>query len=267
MNNCIPKEVNIMVIDYLNDENESFKLLELLEIDEKYYTSKLYHPIEFINIVKYRIRKILITERKQLYELYKIQNKITHIKFGKMFNQGTDELFKSFNKKNKNSAQQKYFPKYLTHLTFGSEFNQNVDNLPDGIKVLKFGDDFNRKVDNLPNSLTRLTFGNNFNQPVNKLPESLTHLIFGYSFNQLVDNLPNNITHLGFGRIFNKSVNNLPKKLTHLALGSCFSKEIDLNKYEKLEKIIVEDFEQLNLLKNIPLYLDIVIRNQYKLLS
>lgn len=101
-------------------------------------------------------------------------------------------------------------PLSLTHLEFGKMFNQSIDNLPLGLIFLTLGEYFNQPVDKLPLSLTHLSLGEYFNQPVHNLPLSLTHLLLGEYFNQPVDKLPLFLTSLTVGNHFNQSIDKLP---------------------------------------------------------
>ncbi len=196
-----PRDVNLIVLNYLDDEAECKKILEKCGIPIKYYTSKKYHTLEeFKNNTKYRINKLIINNVNELAE---INNKtIKEIQFGHNFNQPIDGL---------PEVGRSFLPNSITHLTFGNNFNKSINKLPSSITHLEFGNNFNRPVNNLPNSITHLTFGNNFEQSVDNLPNLITHLTFGHWFNLLVNNLPNSITHLTFGERFNKCVDNLPK--------------------------------------------------------
>ncbi len=220
-----PREINLVTIDYLDDEDESLKLVILLNIEEKYYTSKCYHDAKKVirinskdryenHIIKirYKINKIIINDVDELREVCKLKIRVIQIKFSSDFDSfvNTDNL-----------------PREITHLTFGDFFNQPVDNLPKSITHLTFGIMFNQSVYNLPDSITKLTFGHKFNQPVDNLPKSITQLTFGYYFNQPVDNLSDSITQLTFGGEFNKNINNLPKGLIRLIFGFAFNKEIN----------------------------------------
>ena len=44
-------------------------------------------------------------------------------------------------------------PNSVTHLTFGRDFNQQIDILPNSITHLTFGNDFNQTINNLPNKM------------------------------------------------------------------------------------------------------------------
>lgn len=74
---------------------------------------------------------------------------LTHVKFSDSFITPINHL---------SSVGVPIFPS-LTHLTFGKCFNQMVDNLPPTIIYLKFGEQFNLYVDKLPPALEYLEFG------------------------------------------------------------------------------------------------------------
>ena len=109
------------------------------------------------------------------------------VEFGDFFNQQFD-----ISDEDSPTGKSSILPNSLTHLKFGKFFNQPVDKLPNSLINLEFGFEFNQSVDNLPNTLTYLKFGQYFNQPVTYqteisqngksptlLPNSLTHLVFG----------------------------------------------------------------------------------------
>jgi hypothetical protein len=137
--------------------------------------------------------------------------------------------------------QSKKFPLFtnLTHLTFGKYFNQPIneftipferalrEGVPSKLKYLEFGEQFNQPltVNVLPITLTHLVFGDNFNQTLNIgiLPLNLSHLVFGKCFNQKITEgmLPANLKKLVFGHDFHHLFleRELPKNLTHLSFG------------------------------------------------
>jgi hypothetical protein len=47
-------------------------------------------------------------------------------------------------------------PSSITHLTFGKFFNQEVNKLPSSITHLTFGDEFSQKVEKLPKELKKI---------------------------------------------------------------------------------------------------------------
>ena len=167
-------------------------------------------------------------------------------------------------------------PNPISYLAFVSKFNQIIDNLPNEITHLTLGYHFNQPVNNLPNSITHLTFGSCFNQPVDNLPNSITHLIFGEKFNQPIDNLPNSITHLTLKWCFNQAINKYPDSLIEfeywsysninnlpyiksliIVFGHKDNKEIT-NIPITVEKIKINDFTRIYLLKNIPFECEIM---------
>jgi hypothetical protein len=89
-------------------------------------------------------------------------------------------------------------PSSITHLSFGKNFNQPIDNLNDAISHLSFGKKFNHQIENLPDTITYLYLSECFNQPINKLPKELLNLILGSEFNQKIDALPNKIETIKF---------------------------------------------------------------------
>ncbi len=250
-----PRELNITIIEYLDNEAESLKLLEILKIDGKYYTSKEYYEICYITTfkTKYKIKNVIINTKEELNEIKQLVD-IKGIKFGCDFNEIVNGLLPknlkylefgdSFDKEVNN------LPEKVKHLTFGVMFNQPVDMLPKSISHLTFGQNFDRLVDNLPKNLTHLTFGAYFDKIVNKLPDHLTHLTFGYWFDQPVNNLPSKIKHLTFGRRFDKPVDKLPKKIAHLTVNDLFDRVIDLKKYKKMKIINLYRKSQKDLISN-----------------
>ncbi len=221
--NYFPRDLNIVVANYLNTDEESLKLLNMLNINEKYYTSKNYHRIDGINTTKYKIDKVIICSNEDGYKIYKLKKIIKRIilydcnlNLTNLPEQLTHLLFKNY------AINQPIdiLPKGLKYLRFDCKYNESMDNLPKVLTHLICSDYFNQKVDNLPQSLTYLTFSDSFNQTVNNLPQSITHLTFGHCFNQKVDNLPNTITHLTFGGYFNQKVDNLPR---NMKMRGCFT--------------------------------------------
>ncbi len=250
------RDINLIIINYLNSEKLSLKLLKILKIQTKYYTSKKYHIITRMDKVRYKINKVIVSNVNQLNKITdNYKNKIMKLKFMTKFDQKIDRLPKNMCGAcigHENIHKCTILPKNLTHLTFGRYFNQKIDNLPKNLICLTFGYSFNQSVNNLPNSITYLTFGHYFNQEVSNLPQSLTHLTFGHYFNQSVDNLPNNIINLKFGYCFNQEINNLPKQITHLRIGLCYSRETNLERYKELVEAIMVRHSQKHLFKNIP---------------
>ncbi len=245
-----PRDINLMIVNYLNKERDALGLLKILKINDEYYTSKLYYTITTANKVNYRVNKYIV---KNIDDLDKINNlKIKEISLKLHSEISTDNLQENtvglifeesysrkinIDKLPKNLVKLELdcnfnqtvdnLPKKITHLTFELKFNQPVDNLPNTIKYLTFGRDFDQCVDDLPKKITRLIFGCFFNQPVNSLPNSITHLTFGKYFNQPVYNLPQSVTHLKFGDGFNQPVNKLPENITHLKFGDYFNQPVN----------------------------------------
>ncbi len=208
-----PREINLMIIDYLDNDDESYKLLKMYGIKKKYYTSRNYHLVKYVNRKKYKIDKIIIKNVNELNKINNIKTKIRRILFDPQFNSPVNNL-----------------PSTITHLTFGYMFNQAVDKLPE--------------------ELTYLTFGDSFNQKVPKLPKKLIRLQFGCEFNQVINNFSSGITYLQFGGKFNQKITNLPECLEYLAFGCDFNQMVDLGKYKKLESVIVIHKSQVKLFEN-----------------
>ncbi len=132
---------------------------------------------------------------------------LTHLAFGKYFNQPIESL-----------------PLSLTHLEFGSEFNKEIKDLPPHLTHLTLSEDFNFPLQCIPPNLCYLKFGSFFNHPVGEILHGhshLTYLIFGYHFDQpLGDHLPSTLTHLILGHYFNQPLGDqLPSSLIHLFIG------------------------------------------------
>jgi hypothetical protein len=130
------------------------------------------------------------------------------------------ELYYPFN------IKPKKYPSNLTHLTFGKKFNQSIDNLPNSLTHLIFNSidgDFNQSMDNLPESITHIILSKKYNKPLDNLPLSLINLQTGYSYNYPLDNLPNSLNKLTIGNngkwggsVFNYQLDNLPNSLEYL---------------------------------------------------
>ncbi len=170
------RDINLMIIDYLNNEGESLRLLKILRIKKKYYTTKYCYDINELDKAKYRVNNIIIYNMEDL-------NKIKDLKIKK------SRLFICFNENEKIDN----YPKNVERLTFGHYFNQSVDNLPKNLTHLIFGELFNQPVLKLPNTITHLKFRDEFNKEVDNLPKGLINLTFGWKFDQKVDNLPNSM--------------------------------------------------------------------------
>ncbi len=204
MTSYFPRELNILIINYLNSEEESLRLLNLLEIKEKYYTSKLYFWLsEEMTCIKYKIERVTVgCDGKEIDKIKDM--KIKRIKFC------LDDFYSYINyptiivphgslstiypdSYDCDARILSFVPKEVTHLEFISNFNCRINNIPKQITHLSLGRDFNQPVDNLPEGLTHLTFGRKFDKPADNLPKTLTHLTFGTYFDQKVDNLPNTL--------------------------------------------------------------------------
>lgn len=196
--------------------------------------------------------------------VYNLPNSITHLKFGRYFNNPLNNLPNSITHLILGSdfdQQVNFLPESLVYLVFGYYFNQTVDQLPNSITDLIFGHWFNQPVDKLPNSIKCLTFGYEFNRMVDKLPRLITHLTFGYNFNQPVNELPNLITHLKFNTTFNQSIDSLPGSIVYLYLcGSAFFKSVN-NLPMSLRRIELNSNYPLKLLKKIPHGCEVVIND------
>ena len=120
------------------------------------------------------IMEIMKKQKKVVFgdKFYKpvnnLPNGITHLQFGRSFNQSLDNL-----------------PRTLKELIIAPQeiswckFNQPLDNLPIGLEclVLKLIENYNYNLDNLPYSLKELhLIVKRFNQPLNNLPDGLEKL-------------------------------------------------------------------------------------------
>jgi hypothetical protein len=139
-------------------------------------------------------------------------------------------------------------PTKLTHLVFGREFNQGVNYLPDTVTHLFFGEFFNKSVDNLPNSLVFVKFSNSFNKTVDNLPASITSIEFGKNFSQSINKLPHTVETIKFahGYIDCKIVPyNIPIKKLPSNLKKIFLKNYN-NSYDREENDrIYSNFKEL----------------------
>ncbi len=222
-----PKDLNLVIINYLSDDRESCILLLKLEIKLEYYTSKVYHKFKDIFKAMYKIDKVIIHDSGQLNKIGKLNTNLTAPKFKKM-NTILEKIKEiKFDDHFNNSLRNACFPKNITHLEFGRYFNQNVNNMPNTITHLTFGHNFNQTINKFPDKVKHLTFGYKFDDPVDNLPNTITYLIFGHCFNQTVNNLPKELKYLIFGTWFNQTVNNLPKGLKYLKFGDDFDQEIN----------------------------------------
>jgi len=102
----------------------------------------------------------------------KIPQNIIRLFMSNKFNKSVDKLL------NPNFGTSKPAPPTkLTHLVFGKEFNQSVNFLPSTITHLFFGSNFNKSVDRLPNSLIYISFGTNFRTNFNNTIKNLSSKI------------------------------------------------------------------------------------------
>lgn len=95
------------------------------------------------------------------------------------FDDSFDNTIKNISKLNKN----------ITHLTFGKLFNQPVENfIPNSVTHLKFGDHFNKPLNFIPNSVTHLKLGKFYY--IIQLSLFITHLSIKNSNQRLARLLP-----------------------------------------------------------------------------
>ncbi len=151
--NCFPRDLNIIVTNYLNTDKKSLKLLKLFLIDEKYYTSKDYHLFAEIINTTHKICKLLVFDENEL-NIVKNMNNIKELILGFLLD---------------DTVSSDIFPKKLTHLRFSANFDQPIIDLPKQLTHLVFGWNFNQKLDNLPKGLNYLTVGDNFSRPTDLL--------------------------------------------------------------------------------------------------
>ncbi len=119
-----PREINIQTINYL-DEKVSLYLLKILDIQQQYYTSKLYH-------------RLSLGEGKNLNN-----DNEPYFGFGQRY------LVDKFIVYNSNELRIVSNLK-VKHIKFGDDFDKPVDSLSDEIIHLEFGDTFNQSINNLP---------------------------------------------------------------------------------------------------------------------
>lgn len=207
---------NYVLSDFLNDTDA----LNFLKIDKltykgikKYcYKITVYHEKTIENNkINFIIKKIFLYDK--IPDLSFV-NKLTHLSFGKYFNQNIDNL-----------------PQSLTHLTFDTCFDQKIDNLPKSLIYLELGQFFDQNCDNLPENLIHLNFKNSrFKRKINNLPKSLTHLTCGREFNQKIENWPPFLTHLKFTSEYTQKLENLPISLISLIVFRTYPYLDDLKK-------------------------------------
>jgi len=106
---------------------------------------------------------------------------ITHITFG--------DNFGGYFYKYKN------IPSTVTHMIFGKTFNNRVTKLPKSLIYLEFGQYFNRSVTCLPKSIKTLKFGEAFNHELGKF-DDLQYLVLGKKFTQDLNYLPKTLIKL-----------------------------------------------------------------------
>ena len=175
------------------------------------------------------------------YEYLKHSN-ITHILFGKNFDQSIENL-----------------PIKLTHLRFGEwddicKFNNDIDNLPIGLEELCFSEQswFNKKINKLPAKLKKLKLGNNFNQSLDNLPKYLEKLeIYSFTFDFKLNNLPNSLKILDLDGKYNKTLDFLPNSLCILRIPDYYNKPLN-NLPNNLEELTIENYEYSHNLHNLP---------------
>lgn len=97
-------------------------------------------------------------------------------------------------------------PNSITHLKFGKSFNQPLNNPPPALQLVKFGKSFRHSNDNLPNSIHTLKITTR--DPIHNLPSSLTKLNHASKISNVLCPLPPSIKWLkisGGGELYNLS--------------------------------------------------------------
>lgn len=98
-----------------------------------------------------------------------------------------------------------WLPEGITHLQFGKSFNQSLDNLPGTLKELIIASQeiawckFNKPLDNLPIGLEHLTLRivENYTYPINNLPSTIKTLSFiCKDYHHPINNLPEGLEEL-----------------------------------------------------------------------
>jgi hypothetical protein len=110
----------------------------------------------------------------------------------------------------------KKYPKKLTHLTFGRSFNQSVDNLPESLIYIKFGYCFEQSISKLPLCVKYLKLYYN-ETTINNIPAHIETLNIEMSYNNYISNkdieisnLPISLTKLIIRKEYIKYIKKLP---------------------------------------------------------
>ena len=137
-------------------------------------------------------------------------------------------------------------PNSLTHLTFGRNFNQEVNKLPNSLTHLTFGYCFNKKID-IPFTIKYLKLNCNNLHIIDYLPDNIEELELGYYFNLELNNLPTSIKKITFYKnsCYNKELNCLPKFLECIQLPRNYDKKL-LNTSNNLKIICSTNYEYKN---------------------
>lgn len=152
-----------MLSDYVNWSIQDFNKHVRKEIIKK--SQILDNLPTGLEVLKYPANYNLIL-------IEKIPQNIIRLFMSNKFNKSVDKLL------NPNFGTSKPAPPTkLTHLVFGKEFNQSVNFLPSTITHLFFGSNFNKSVDRLPNSLIYISFGTNFRTNFNNTIKNLSSKI------------------------------------------------------------------------------------------
>lgn len=161
----------------------------------------------------------------------KFPPKLTHLTFGKDFNQPVYGLpdciqYLKFDRTYHQSILD--LPKELKHLEINCDWTTIICNMPLGLEYLSLGSFYDKDImDNLPASLKYLTIGDHA-RGIIKLPPNLIYLKFGKYYNCPIDKLPPKLEYLEFGYLFDQPLGDLPPGLTHLILGYRYSHPLNL---------------------------------------
>lgn len=234
------KRINKMKREMINCYYwNSLKKKYEVKLEDKQYITKC--KID-ININKYPIKKIIITNKRGLEEILENQEEleITKIIMGRTLNEPIKDLpttLKNLVLGISYNGSMDFLTKLtnLKTLSFGYFYNKTIDILSDlnSLKMIKFGETFNKTISekNLPKYIKKIVFGGGFNQPLQDLPETLAEIEFGFCFDQTIERLAKltNLRKLKFGKKFNQKIKrgSLPTSLKMINFGDYFNQTIE----------------------------------------
>jgi len=250
-------------IIYFNDDYENYDLENFDNKDNILFYIKSNEDVEkFKNIIKTN-KKIIKSNKKSngIFQSYLDNNdfiKIINLEY-------KNDYFKLefLINSESNYREKKYLISHIDikkilekinikSIIIDDDYSDKINFLPKNLEYLDLGYNFNGEIIGFPKKLIYLKLSNNSDINIEELPDTIEYILLGLGYKNQINKLPNNLKHIWTNR-----TNIQIEKINSLNLKSIFFPVYNVKNSEKLDNLIGDNSDDLEVIKYIEIPIDI----------